>query len=70
LAARAGAAVRHLMGPHVLLQLRHVEHRPGFEQQHRDAEVGEHFRDRAASRARANHHDIVDGGIRRLLGHL
>ena len=46
------------------------EHRSGLEQEHRDAKVGEHLGDRAAARARANHHDVVDGRTRRHLGHL
>ena len=40
-----------------------LEHRSGLEQQHRDAEIGEHLGDRAAARAGSNHDDVVDGGI-------
>src|SRR5450755_3606918 len=46
LPAFADAAMRHLVGPHMFLEiLGRIERRTSFEQSHRDAQVGQHFRD-------------------------
>ena len=58
----AGAAVRNLVRPDMLLQVCHAQHRARFEQEHADAQVGEHFRDRAAAGPGADHDDVVDFG--------
>ncbi len=60
---RAGAAMVHLIGPHVLLEiLCGIEHRAGFEQGDVDAEIGENFDCRAASGAGADDHDVENLG--------
>ena len=66
----AGAAMRHLIRPHVLLQVGHLQHRSGFEQEHRDAEIRQHLGDGAAACARAHDDDVVDGRSRRDLCHV
>jgi hypothetical protein len=45
----------------VFLQVRHVQHRAGFEQQDGNAQIGKHLRRRTPACARADDHDIVDG---------
>ena len=69
LSARTRAAMRNLVRPHVLLQIGHVQHRARLEQEHRDAEVGQDLGGCAATRTRADHHDVVDRRIRCHLGH-
>ena len=60
LALRARAAMRHVIGQHVLLEVRHVQHRPCFEEEHRDAEIGEHLGGGAAARAGSDDHDVMN----------
>src|SRR5438445_12089424 len=57
---RARAAVVHLVGPHMLLEiLGGIEHGTGFEQRDFDPEVGENFDHGTSTSARTNDHDVV-----------
>ena len=57
---RPGAAMIHLVGPDMLLEiLRRIEHGSGFQQRDVDAQIGEHLDHRAAAGARPDHHHIV-----------
>src|ERR1035441_8045179 len=61
LATIANAAMRHLVGPHVFLEiLRRVERRTSFQQRYGYAEIGQYFGDGPASGARSNDDDVVD----------
>src|SRR5262249_2069925 len=56
------AAMRDLVGPHVLLDVfGRVEHRPGFHEEHRDAEVRKNLGDRTSSGAGSDYDHIIYG---------
>ena len=60
LAADADAAMRQLVGPDVLFEiLFRIQRRARFQHHHVQAAFGEHFRGRAACRARSNDADVI-----------
>ena len=70
LALRPRPAMRHVVGPHVLFQVRHAQHRTSFEQQDRHAQIGKDVRDRTAPGAGSDDDDIMNGGARWDLRHV
>ena len=59
-AADANPAMRQLVGPHVLLEIFfRIQRRACFQHDYVQAAFGEHFRGRAASRARSNDADVI-----------
>ena len=61
---RSGAAMRHLVGPHVFLEVRGTDHRTRFQQEDGNPEIGQHLRDSPATGAGADHDHVVDGRAR------
>ncbi len=69
LALRPGAAMWHVVRPHVLLEVADVEHRARLHEQHGYAEIGEDFGNGTAAGSRANDDDVVNRRGRCVLRH-
>ncbi len=60
-ALRARSAMGHVVGPHVLFQVRQAQHRTGLHEEYRDAKVGQDLGDGSAASARTDHDHLMDG---------